>query len=227
MNLYVVYGSEASLLKNIYTNDNYYLRIYNTSAPLHAPNCLDVPVGEISSLGQLLKKITKTTVFEKIIFIGAGFFSENKIFVQLSSDDLKKSVQTNIVNYLEILQILIKNTPLKIEKVFIYLSSFRSKNPTTGTSLYSASKAYGEILFISLAKEYGRMNLRTVIIRMGYFEGRMLEIFDPEESEATLKKIALKRFGSSEELAKAIEFGISNTYLSGGAIDIDGGISYD
>jgi NAD(P)-dependent dehydrogenase (short-subunit alcohol dehydrogenase family) len=62
---------------------------------------------------------------------------------------------------------------------------------------------------------------------MGYFDGRMLQFFSKEKIESTKNSISLKRFGKSDEVISAINFAISNEYINGGFIDIDGGIICD
>ena len=224
MRLYIIYGSESSILKNIYNNKSYFIRIYNRSIPEIKKNCIDISIQEIQKTKLEIKNIILKHDISKLIFIGSGFYSENKIFASLTEEEISTSNNTNIINYQNILQQIIKNTPAKFEKILIYLSSFRSNSPTTGTTLYSASKAYGEILFKSLAYEYSMFNLRTFSIRMGFFEGRMKNAFNEVKINSIKKNISLKRFGRSEELIDTIELIIKNKYLSGGVIEINGGL---
>jgi 3-oxoacyl-[acyl-carrier protein] reductase len=224
MRLYIVYGSESSILENIYNNKSYFIRIYNKSIPEIKKNCTDISIQTIQKTKLEIKNIILKHDISKLIFIGSGFYSENKIFASLTEEEISTSNNTNIINYQNILQQIIKNTPAKFEKILIYLSSFRSNSPTTGATLYSASKAYGEILFKSLAYEYSMFNLRTFSIRMGFFEGRMKNAFNEVKINSIKKNISLKRFGRSEELIDTIELIIKNKYLSGGVIEINGGL---
>jgi 3-oxoacyl-[acyl-carrier protein] reductase len=227
MRLYIIYGSESSILKNIYDNKHFFIRIYNKSTPEIKENCIDVSIKKIQQIKLEIKSIILKHNISKLIFIGSGFYSENKIFASLTDKEITISNETNILNYQKILQQIIKIAPIKLEKILIYLSSFRSIAPTNGTTLYSASKAYGEILFKSLAYEYSRFNLRTFSIRMGFFEGRMKNAFNDVKINNIKKNISLNRFGSSEELIETIEFIIHNKYLSGGVIEINGGLKID
>jgi short-subunit dehydrogenase len=199
MRLYIIYGSESSILKNIYDNKHFFIRIYNKSTPEIKENCIDVSIKKIQQIKLEIKSIILKHNISKLIFIGSGFYSENKIFASLTDKEITISNETNILNYQKILQQIIKIAPIKLEKILIYLSSFRSIAPTNGTTLYSASKAYGEILFKSLAYEYSRFNLRTFSIRMGFFEGRMKNAFNDVKINNIKKNISLNRFGSSEE----------------------------
>jgi 3-oxoacyl-[acyl-carrier protein] reductase len=59
---------------------------------------------------------------------------------------------------------------------------------------------------------------------MGFFEGRMKNAFNEVKINSIKKNISLKRFGRSEELIDTIELVIKNKYLSGGVIEINGGL---
>lgn len=227
MNLIVVYGSESSLLGPLYEDDNYYLRIYNNKTPSPLEFSHDLHVSNLANFGHVLKKIQKDIDFDKVIFIGAAFQSDNLLLVNQTNELIDASIDINLKNYLIICRDLIKNIRLSKEKIFIYLSSFRANVPTAGTTMYSSSKAFGEMLFRAMNEEYSRLNLRSSIIRMGYFDGRMMLHFDEVSQNTLRKKISLKRFGSSQELVNCINFIVENPYTAGGVIDLNGGLIND
>ena len=227
MKLLIVYGSETLLLKDLINEKDVFIRIYNESIPSPRENCEDISINDIEKIDKIIKNTIEKYNVNTLVFIGAAFYAENKIYASLTKDEFRNSNNTNILNYQTILQKIIKCSPLKLEKILIFLSSFRAHHPTEGTSLYSASKAYGETLFKSLAFEYSRFNLRTFIIQMGYFEGRMKNIFNLGQAQKIIKKISLNRYGKSKELIDTISFIIENKYLSGGKIEINGALKID
>lgn len=227
MNLYIIYGSESSLIQPLYLQHDFYIRIYNQTKPSNLKNSLDIHINELSSLRDQIKMITKKVAVEKIIFIGAAFKSDNSLVVNYSNENVRDLAGINIMNYVLIVREVLRGCDISLEKIFIYLSSFRAIRPAKGAAFYSASKAFGEMFFRSLNEEYGRINLRSTIIRMGYFDGRMMDIFDQEVIRKTLKKISVGRLGSSSELIAAIKFIIDNPYTAGGVIDLNGGLNSD
>ena len=63
-------------------------------------------------------------------------------------------------------------------------------------------------------------------IKMGYFEGAMLEGFTTEQIGNIKRSIGCRRLGTPEELEAAIYFCIENSYLNGGSLELNGGISH-
>ena len=130
-------------------------------------------------------------------------------------------------SYLTLTHFLIPKM-LKIKSgQFIYLSSFRSQQTSKGTSIYSASKAFGEKFFEIIGKEYGSRGVYSTSIRMGYFNGKMLDKMDPKIAENLLNNIANKRLGNSKDLKEAVEYIINNNYTNGSVMDLTGGINYN
>ncbi|MCF8462921.1 MAG: SDR family oxidoreductase [Rickettsiaceae bacterium] len=223
IDLYIVYGSQTALLEPLYSRHAYFIKIYNTDVPEKNKNSFDINIGELVNLNKLIKvALKKHNSINRVVFVGAGFYSENNIFVNLSEIEIQKSINTNILNYIYIIQTILKSVPIYMPKVSIYMSSFRSDQVVIGASLYCASKAYGETLFDALGKEYARFNHRTCVIKMGYFEGRMMNSL--KDSGKISESISQKRFGTADELVSTIEYIISNNYLNSGVIKIDGGI---
>jgi len=78
----------------------------------------------------------------------------------------------------------------------------------------------------SLAKELGKYNILVNMVAPGILEGGISDLLKPELREAYLKHSTMKRPGTFSEIAKVVVFLISskNTYLTGQAIILDGGL---
>jgi 3-oxoacyl-[acyl-carrier protein] reductase len=77
----------------------------------------------------------------------------------------------------------------------------------------------------SLAKEFGRKNVRVNAIAPGFIETPMTEKLPEEVKKAALEKISMRRFGKPEEVAKLVKFLVlDGTYINGQVIIIDGGM---
>ena len=222
--LYVVYGSEASVLTSFMNNvGGAVFRIYNQKKPAPKGNCVDVLIGDFKSTFQ---KYCDSENIKEVIFIGAAFSTQSSLMIGETDESIQRQLTTNITNYVmlakAVLPIMIKN---KFGR-FVYLSSFRSETITRGTSLYSASKAFGEVFFKGLGVENGAFGVSSTSIKMGYFDGTMLEDFTTEQIASIKRSIGCRRLGSPEDLEAAIYFCIENFYLNGGALELNGGISH-
>lgn len=175
-----------------------------------------------------IKCILKKNVnVNKIIFIGAGFLSQSALFFQLKQKEIDKLVQVNILNYIKCVHIILPFM-LKIKKGnFIYLSSFRSKVSSRGISLYASSKAFGEMFFETLGKEYGSLGIFSSSIRMGYFDGRMTNELKEDKLKAVKLNAGNRKLGDEFDLINAIDFLLENNYANGGVLDLTGGINHE
>lgn len=108
----------------------------------------------------------------------------------------------------------------------INISSFAAGLPAAGFAAYSASKAGLEALSKTVAGELGEFGITAVYVRPGVVE---TEFTRPghagEVGEKMRSVIASRRFGTTDELARAICFLASPLaeYINGGPIPIDGG----
>jgi len=225
-NVIVVLGSESGVIKPVVESLSakcHVVRIYNQTVPEPNVNCTDI-MG-ISSLNECLNQLIINPEQQRLGFIGAAFKRQNSLFINESVPNLKSLLETNISLYVECLSILLPRMVNAGYGRLIYLSSFRSINPVRGTSIYAASKAFGETLFAGIGKEYGRFNISSVSIRMGYFESGMMDDYETSKQATARKTIALNRFGKAEDLLAAINFAFACEYISSGVVELNGGLN--
>lgn len=225
VNLYIVYGSETELLEDIFTfEDSYFIRIYNKRVPKSLKNSSDV--NGFEEFKEVFDKVFKEISPKKIIFIGAAFLTQKNLFFQEKLDDIKKSLDVNIFQYVQICHFILPYM-IKIKAGnFVYLSSFRSQTTSRGVSIYSSSKAFGEKFFEVLGKENAIFGVNSVSIRMGYFDGRMTNLMESDKIKKFTLSVGNRRLGNKTDLIEAIKFVINNSYTNGGTIDLTGGINF-
>ena len=107
----------------------------------------------------------------------------------------------------------------------INISSICSRgNP--GQAAYSAAKGGLNSLTLALGKELGPMGIRVVALAPGYFDTVSTQNNVPA---ARLKEIAqsvpIKRLGKIEEILSAVKFVLTNPYVNGTVIELDGGLT--
>ena len=113
----------------------------------------------------------------------------------------------------------------------ISLSSFggiggvRGIGGINGTLAYSASKSGLLGMSRVLAKEYGRFNITSNILALGYFKSGMMEGLSEESKRKLLREIPSTKFGDVINIAHAVDYLIKSDYTNGAVIHIDGGIS--
>ncbi|MDR0291976.1 MAG: 3-oxoacyl-[acyl-carrier-protein] reductase [Elusimicrobium sp.] len=108
----------------------------------------------------------------------------------------------------------------------INLTSIVGQTGNAGQVNYSASKAGLIGITKTLAKEFASRNIRVNAVAPGFVETGMTQEFKPEVKDALLNAIPLKRFGSAQDIAKAILFlaGEDASYITGQILAVNGGL---
>ncbi len=94
-----------------------------------------------------------------------------------------------------------------------------------GQAAYSAAKAGLNGLTAALAKELGPTGVRVVALAPGYFDTTSTRDNVPAAKLKEIKSaVPLRRLGRLEEVMSAVRFVLSNQYVNGTVIELDGGL---
>jgi 3-oxoacyl-[acyl-carrier protein] reductase len=92
-----------------------------------------------------------------------------------------------------------------------------------GQSNYSASKAGVAALTVVWAKELARYGIRVNAVAPGFIKTEMVASMKPEILDKMAAGIPVQRLGEPDEIATTVEFILSNEYVNGRVIEVDGG----
>jgi NADP-dependent 3-hydroxy acid dehydrogenase YdfG len=225
-NVVIILGSQSGVIKPVVESlaqECQVVRLFNRNLPEPMENCVDV--GEIGRLSECLDNLPIEPQQQRLGFIGAAFAKQSSLFINETFESLNLQITTNITLYLDVMsQLLPRMVRVKYGRS-VYLSSFKASSTGKGTSIYSASKAFGETFFSGLGKEYGRFNVSASSIRMGYFEGGMMSDYDEDQKKKAKQTVSMNRFGNSTDLLNAINFIFDTPYVSSGVIELNGGLN--
>jgi 3-oxoacyl-[acyl-carrier protein] reductase len=97
-----------------------------------------------------------------------------------------------------------------------------------GGTAYAASKGGVSGFTVCLAREVARHGIRVNAIAPGYIETEMIGWMPEDYKAKVIPRIPMRRFGTGEEVAKAVAFLIEDaTYMTGQTLILDGGIMID
>lgn len=95
-----------------------------------------------------------------------------------------------------------------------------------GQANYTASKGGVIALTKTTAKELGSRNIRCNAVAPGFIRSKMTDVLPEEVRKAYMDTIPLKRFGTVEDIAKAVSWlaGGESAYVTGQIISVNGGM---
>ena len=148
-----------------------------------------------------------------------GLLSMSKV------DEIEKLFSVNYFAMLRIIQKVSKRMARQKKGVIINMGSNAGIDPQPGKIAYGSSKAAVMMMTKCLAKELGPMGIRVNAIAPGPIETEMIHQYKDEVLKNLASESALRRLGTTEEIAKVALFLASEqaSYINGEIIKVDGG----
>ena len=160
-----------------------------------------------------------------ILVNNAGITRDN-LLPGLSIMDIDDVIDVNLKGSMFVTQGFIRKLIKQRHGNIINISSVVGLMGNKGQTNYAASKA-GIVGFTkSVAKEYGRKNIRCNAIAPGYIITDMTEKLSEDQTEEIKKNLPLGKLGTPENVADLALFLASDnsSYITGEVIKVDGGM---
>jgi NAD(P)-dependent dehydrogenase (short-subunit alcohol dehydrogenase family) len=167
-----------------------------------------------------------TMIFASGVAIDQPFVSK------ISEEQWREVIETELIG---LMRVVSATLPLFREQGFgnfVTVVSVANYTFPPGDALSSVPKAGMEALGRAIAKEEGKFGIRANMVAPGIIDAGLgshfLEtLYSPEIWESQKKGVALRRFGTGEEIAEAIAFLASDraSYITGQTLIVDGGFS--
>ena len=170
----------------------------------------------ISSLGGL-----------DIVVNNAGI-TRDGLVVRMSDDDWNAVIDTNLTGVFNVTRAGSRHLMKQRGGSIVNVTSVVGLVGNAGQANYAAAKAGVIGLTRSVAKELASRGVRVNAVAPGFIETDMTAKLPDAVREGVLKEIALRRFGSADEVACAVAFLASDeaAYITGQVLAIDGGMTF-
>jgi 3-oxoacyl-[acyl-carrier protein] reductase len=202
------YNSKKPLVKKAYKN------IYFEKINLKKKNDYEV----------IFKKYRKKLLNSKVICVNLAAITLDKLLINVNYKSILDVFNVNsFSNFLitkALLPYMIKNNWGR----FIHFTSTKAILGDIGISIYSASKSSLIGFSNSISKEYGRFNITSNILSLGYFNSPMWNRLTIEKQKKLLNEVPLREIGSPKNILNAIKFIVKSDYVNSAIIKLDGGI---
>ncbi|MBQ6588057.1 MAG: 3-oxoacyl-[Butyrivibrio sp.] len=160
-----------------------------------------------------------------VLVNNAGITRDN-ILPSLSTMDIDDVIDVNLKGTMYVTKAFIRQFVRKRSGSIINISSVVGLMGNKGQTNYSASKA-GIIGFTkSVAREYGKKNIRCNAVAPGYIATDMTGALSDEQRDMIRTQIPLGTLGDPDNVADLVLFLASDasSYITGEVIKVDGGM---
>lgn len=159
----------------------------------------------------------------RVTIIHAATVSIDGLIAGYSKSSWDKTFDINVTGNFLITKYLLPTMINEKWGRIIHLSSVVGKAGVKGAVAYGMSKNAISGFSKGLAQEYGRFNITSNVLNLGYMEFGLSETLDEEFKKNIIKRIPVNRLGSIDNVINAIKFIIESDYVNSAEIDIDGG----
>lgn len=160
------------------------------------------------------------------ILVNNAGITKDMLLLRMTEQEFDKVIEVNLKGIFNCTKEA-SRAMMKTGGSIINMTSVVGLSGNAGQSNYAASKA-GVIGFTkSVAKEFAGKKLRVNAIAPGFIETDMTNVLTDKVKEDVMRNIPMKRFGSSDEVAKVALFLASDlsSYVTGEVIRVDGGMA--
>tara|TARA_R110000824_G_scaffold13280_5_gene57876 strand:+ start:14815 stop:15567 length:753 start_codon:yes stop_codon:yes gene_type:complete len=166
------------------------------------------------------------------VIFASGVAIEQPFVSKISEDQWREVIETELIG---LTRVVSATLPIFREQKFgnfVIVVSVANYTFPPGDALSSVPKAGMEALGRAIAKEEGKFGVRANMVAPGIIDAGLGSHFletlhSPDIWESQKKSVALRRFGTGEEIAEAIAFLASDRarYITGQTLIVDGGFS--
>ena len=210
-------------------------KAHNISVEL-PPNCEGLPVHcdltDSSSVQSAVLAARDHFGSIGTMVFASGVAIEQPFVSKISEDQWREVLETELVGLMRVVSATLPLFRGQGFGNFVTVVSVANYTFPPGDALSSVPKAGMEALGRAIAKEEGKFGIHANMVAPGIIDAGLgshyLEtLYSPEIWENQKKGVALRRFGTGDEIADAIAFLASDraSYITGQTLIVDGGFS--
>ena len=217
-------GSLGEAIVKMFSEHGYYVYIHYNNNVEKANEILE----SIDNNGEILTfnskdKVSVVEVLKEVnvdVLINNSGITRDNLFFWMSDEEWEEVIETNLNGMFRVTKALLLKFIKNKGGAIVNISSVSGISGNAGQTNYSASKGAIIAFTKSLAVEVSRYKIRVNCVAPGIIESEMTKELD----KTLAKNIPLGRFGDPKEVAHAVYFAATNSYMTAETINISGGM---
>jgi 3-oxoacyl-[acyl-carrier protein] reductase len=160
------------------------------------------------------------------ILVNNAGVNSDKTFVKMDHSSWRKVLSINLDGVFNCTKVFVDQMLKQNYGRVVNITSVIGQIGNFGQANYAASKAGVAAFTKSLAKELAGKGVTVNAVAPGFIETEMVDKIPERVKTRLLDQIPLKRFGSAEEVARAVVYIVSSDgdYITGAELSINGGL---
>lgn len=152
--------------------------------------------------------------------------TRDQLLLRMKTSDFDDVYETNLKGTFLCTKAVAKPMMKKRSGSIVNITSVIGSTGNAGQANYASSKAGVEAFAKSIAKELGSRGLRVNCVAPGFIQTEMTDSLDDKQKEALIEGLPISRLGTTEDVAQAVAFLISDasSYITGQTIHVNGGM---
>jgi NAD(P)-dependent dehydrogenase (short-subunit alcohol dehydrogenase family) len=166
------------------------------------------------------------------VVFASGVAIDQPFVSKIQEEQWREVIETELIGLTRVVSATLPIFREQKHGNFVIVVSVANYTFPPGDALSSVPKAGMEALGRAIAKEEGKFGIRANMVAPGIIDAGlgshfMKNLYSPDIWESQKKTIALRRFGTGEEIAEAVAFLASDRarYITGQTLIVDGGFS--
>jgi len=158
------------------------------------------------------------------VLVNNAGITRDTLLMRMKESDFDAVIDINLKGTFNFIQAASKLMMKQRTGAIINIASVVGEMGNVGQANYAASKAGMLGLTKSAARELGMRGITVNAVAPGYIETDMTEEMPEKAKAAMLENIPLSKLGQPSDIAEAVYFLATQSYITGTTLDVNGGL---